>query len=66
MARKKSEPVPAQAMVKDHGDHERRYRTQDALRTLTRAEEIRKDKALMRDVKKEAGIISRVVGRKAK
>jgi hypothetical protein len=28
-----------------------RYRAQDALSTLTRAEEIRKDAALMRDVK---------------
>jgi len=29
---------------------ERKYRAEDALRTLTRAEEIRRDGALMRDV----------------
>lgn len=29
---------------------ERRWRAEDALRCLTRAEEIRKDKALMKDV----------------
>lgn len=30
---------------------ERKYRAEDAIRTLQRAEEIRKDKTLMRDVK---------------
>jgi hypothetical protein len=32
-------------------DDARRYRTEDAMRTLQRAEEHRKDKGLMRDVK---------------
>lgn len=31
---------------------ERKWRAEDALRTLTRADEIRKDAQLMRDVKK--------------
>lgn len=31
-----------------------RYRAEDALRTITRAEECRRDKALMREVKKLA------------
>ena len=30
---------------------DRRYRAEDAVRTLTRADEIKKDKGLMRDVK---------------
>lgn len=33
---------------------ERRYQVQDALGTMQRAEEIRKDKALMTDIKKLA------------
>lgn len=33
---------------------DKRYRAEDALRTLTRAEEIRKDKGLMREVGKIA------------
>ena len=33
---------------------EQRYRAQDALRTLSRAEEIKADSKLMRDVKAEA------------
>lgn len=45
-----SAPTPSSAYI----DKEDKYRAQDALRTLTRAEEIKADKALMRDVKKEA------------
>lgn len=33
------------------GESERKYRAEDALRTITRANEMMKDKALMRDVK---------------
>lgn len=33
-------------------DMENKYRAEDALRTLTRANEIRKDRTLMADVKK--------------
>lgn len=52
MARKTPNRVPeaASPMI----DREDRYRAQDALRTLTRAEEIKKDRGLMREVKKEA------------
>lgn len=35
-------------------DQERKYRAQDAMRTLTRADEIRQDKSLMREVQKVA------------
>jgi len=33
---------------------DKRYRTEDAMRTLMRAEELKKDKALMSDVQKMA------------
>lgn len=46
----------------------RRYEAQDALRTLTRAEEIKRDRALMKDVKccarEEAKRLSSVLGKK--
>lgn len=37
--------------TKEDKARERRYRAEDALNTLTRAEEIKRDKGLMRDVK---------------
>ncbi len=40
-------------------DEERRYRAQDAARTLARAEEIRRDKALMKDVKSHVKMMSK-------
>lgn len=50
-------PIPATA------DKEDRWRARDALSTLTRADEIRRDKALMRDVKAEAKAQIKTVGR---
>lgn len=41
-----SKPTKAEA------ERMRKYEAEDALRTLTRADEIRKDKSLMADVKK--------------
>lgn len=40
---------------------ERTYRARDALRTLTEADTIRRDKTLMRDVKAEAKKVMRTV-----
>ncbi len=37
--------------TKEDEERERRYRAEDALRSLQRAEEVKTDKALMRDVK---------------
>jgi hypothetical protein len=37
-------------MSKDMMDQERRYKAQDAMSTLARADEIRGDRALMKDV----------------
>jgi hypothetical protein len=50
--RKRNEPAPpASTAIADKQD---RWRARDALSTLNRAEEIRGDKELMREVKKEA------------
>lgn len=43
--------VPEYRPSKAQMQEERRYRARDALSTLTRADEIRKDKALMKDVR---------------
>lgn len=37
---------------KGYKDQERRYRAEEALRTITRAEEHKRDRSLMADVKK--------------
>lgn len=50
-------PVPA----RDYEARERTYRARDALRTLTEADTIRRDKTLMRDVKAEAKKVMRTV-----
>jgi hypothetical protein len=42
---------------------ERRYEVEDAMRTLTRAEEIKRDAKLMKDVRELASDLKRVVGR---
>lgn len=44
------EPVPCQPTKADEA-RERRYRAEDALRTLQRAREVERDKQLMGDVK---------------
>jgi len=46
-----SEPSPA---TKSDGDRERKWRTEDALRDIERAEGHKRDKQLMGDVKKLA------------
>ncbi|HEX5508930.1 MAG TPA: hypothetical protein VFX37_10545 [Pseudolabrys sp.] len=43
-------PKPSQAQI----DADMRYRAEEALRTITRAEECKRDKALMKHVKKLA------------
>lgn len=68
MARKTSQFVGAAVptMSKDSDARERKYRAEDALRTLSRADEIRSDKGLMRDVKSHAKqqikVASKVLG----
>ncbi len=79
MARKKitsSSPSPyptvgsGMRMTKEQEAREKQYRAEDALRTLTRAEEIRRDSGLMRDVKAHAReqvkTTQRVLGSKSK
>lgn len=39
---------------REDDERERKYKAEDALHTLQRSEEIRKDKSLMKDVKKVA------------
>ncbi len=67
MARsKKTEPsnaVPTAGIGKDYAAQEKKYRAEDALRTLTRADEIRRDTSLMRDVKAHAKNQIKTVGR---
>lgn len=46
MAKKKAEVAEA------YPDEDKKWRAEDALRTLTRAEEIRGDKSLMKDVER--------------
>jgi len=52
-------PVAAQAEAKDR----RRYEVEDAMRTLVRAEQIRKDPKLMDDVRVLATDLKKVAGR---
>lgn len=53
---------------KEQMEHERRYRAEEALRTITRAEEHKRDRALMKDVKscarEQAKTLDCVLGRK--
>lgn len=48
MSRKSTTKSPAYPGAED----DKKYRAEDALRTLTRAEEIRGDKSLMKDVER--------------
>lgn len=66
MARKsKSADTPSatSGSIGINPERERQYRAEDALRTLTRADEIRRDAALMRDVKSHAKQQIKTVGR---
>lgn len=53
---------------RDHEAHERKYRAEEALRTITRAEEHKRDRALMKDVKacarEQAKTLNCVLGKK--
>ena len=44
-------PMSAGRMSEEDKARQRRYQAEDAIRTLQRAQEIQKDRALMRDVK---------------
>lgn len=53
-------PEKAEVKINDkYAEQERKYRAKDAADTLARAEEIRKDKDLMRDVKSHVKNISK-------
>lgn len=47
-------PEPATAKMDDYEAREKRYKIEDALGTIERAEKFKADKSLMRDVKKMA------------
>lgn len=49
-----AKPMPAPMTDKSYEARERRYKAEDALRTLTRAEECKRDKTLMSDVRRLA------------
>lgn len=70
MAKTKGEINPAPISDAKYEARERQYHARDALSILTRADEIRRDKSLMRDVKAEAKRVvktaSLVIGRKPK
>jgi len=51
-SKKKSAPVVEIATTNSDDARERKWRAEDALRTLTEAERVKKDKALMKDVEK--------------
>lgn len=51
------------AVTAGYPERERKYEAQDALRTLARADEIRANKGLMREVKAEAKAQIKTVGR---
>ena len=61
-------PMPASKPTRAQAEEQRRYRAEDALRTITRAGEVKSDPALMRDVKKLAAeqmkTLKGVMGRK--
>lgn len=67
MARKPSRSQPTEAVHAIDTAERDRYRAEDALRTLKRAEEIRGDRELMRDVKsyakQEIKNVARVLGK---
>lgn len=54
--------------MRDHEAHERKNRAEEALRTITRAEEHKRDRALMKDVKacarEQAKTLDCVLGKK--
>lgn len=60
MAKRSSKTTSPSLAVPDD-----KWRVRDALSTLTRAEEIKADKSLMRDVKREAKQQAKLVGRVA-
>lgn len=43
--------VPTPSMSKESAERERRWKAEDALRTITKAEECKADRGLMKDVK---------------
>jgi hypothetical protein len=47
------------------GKPDRRYEVEDAMRTLTRAEEIKRNPTLMKDVRALASDMKRIVGRES-
>lgn len=55
-------------MSSDHAAQERKYRAEEALRTITRAEEHKRDRVLMKDVKacarEQAKTLNCVLGKK--
>lgn len=58
----------APRQTKREMEEQRRYRAEDALRTITRAEEIKRDRPLMKDVKQcardQAKVLGSVLGKK--
>lgn len=48
--------------MKDYEADERRYKADDAMRTIARAEEHKKDKQLMADVKKQHAAMGKALG----
>lgn len=61
MAARKTPSTTKQNAV--YAERDRKYEAQDALRTLARADEIRSNKGLMREVKAEAKAQIKTVGR---
>lgn len=61
-------PKASPARAPEYEAQERKYRAEDALRTLTRAKEIERDRPLMRDVKacakEQMKTLANVTGRK--
>lgn len=51
MAKKKRMPVESICATAGDKERERKYRAEDALRTMQRADEIKSDKGLMKDMK---------------
>lgn len=52
VTKKQSPVVEVATMSPRDEERERKWRAEDALRTLTEAEKVKKDKALMKDVEK--------------
>ena len=68
MTKKHTLPVAkagGQVSIKDDGielsSHERKYRAEDGARTLARAQEIKKDKVLMKDIKSHVKMMTKAV-----